>query len=176
MKGAGIEFRVCEARVRELTQAQMPGLSPGKLVLHNACLKGLSVSKRFPQHYVLAADTIVVLGKDVLGKPKTMTEARKMLQWLSGRKHKVITAVAFCLNGRIKFSFQEVSEVYFRRLTELKIAKYLSKINPLDKAGGYAAQEFPEWVIRKIKGSRSNVVGIPVEKVLIELQRIGIGV
>jgi septum formation protein len=172
LKAAGIPFEVKITRVREKTDRCLPHATPRKLVLHNAELKTKAVSQKFPTRWVLGADTLVVIGSKILGKPGTMNEAEQMIQSLSGRTHRVITGV--CLHGpkRARRSFSVTTQVTFKRMTLVQIRRYLKKIHPLDKAGAYAAQEHRNLIIRKIEGSFTNVVGLPMERVKKELKRI----
>lgn len=145
----------------------VPGLSPGDLAARHARNKAERVAPGFPRHVVLGADTVVVIDGEALGKPADRDEARRMLARLAGRGHEVITAV--CLlrlaDGWID-EFRESTRVVFRRLDAAGIDAYLALIDPLDKAGAYAAQEHRELIIETMDGSESNVIGLPVERVL----------
>jgi septum formation protein len=115
---------------------------------------------------VIAADTIVVLGRHILGKPANAAHARKMLRKLSARRHKVITAV--CVkNGEHTQVFSVVTKVLFRTLDNREIDAYIATGEPMDKAGAYAIQGGAAHMVRSIKGSYTNVVGLP----LCELQK-----
>lgn len=146
-------------------------VSPRELALHNARLKARDIASRQPDALVIGADTIVVLGDAVFGKPGDLADARRMLRELSGRDHRVITGVCL-LHGREERSFAGETAVRFRRLTEAAIEGYLAAVNVLDKAGAYAIQEGPP-VVASIEGSYSNVVGLPLEKLAEELRRLG---
>jgi septum formation protein len=132
----------------------------------NAQRKAFSAAERFPDHLVLGADTLVFIDGEPLAKPGDLGEARAMLQRLSGRVHEVITGV--CLvhqtRGRARL-FSDVTYVKFHPLTEPVIATYLERVNVLDKAGAYALQEHGDLIVAQVEGSRSNVVGLPVEAV-----------
>jgi septum formation protein len=121
---------------------------------------------------VLAADTIVVLDGEIINKPIGRQDAIDILQRLSGRKHNVITGVVILYNGR-EISFSNTTEVTFHHLTPEQIAFYVDKYQPYDKAGAYAIQE---WIgvigIKSIHGDFYNVMGLPVSKVVQELQRL----
>ena len=135
-----------------------------ELVKENACLKATSVANDYPDSWVLGADTLVALGDRVLGKPKTMDDAFRMLRMLSGKTHEVSTGL--CLVNRSK-NFQKVkvdtSKVTFKKLDDLAISNYFLDVNPLDKAGGYAIQTRPDLIIEDFHGSHSNVIGLPLE-------------
>ncbi len=113
---------------------------------------------------VITADTIVILGKKILGKPAGKKEAIDMLNALSGKTHQVITGVCLMYRGK-KLVFQDVTKVVFRKLTQEQILHYVEHWRPFDKAGGYAIQEWIGMVgISKIEGDYYNVMGLPVGK------------
>lgn len=123
----------------------------------------------------MAADTLIAIDDEIVGKPADMEEASKILSRLSGRIHQVCTAVFICELARARMSaFCEISQVRFRSLTNEAIRSYLSKINPLDKAGAYAAQGAGSEIIEAIDGSFSNVVGLPMESTAAKLRRFAI--
>ncbi|HXQ01826.1 MAG TPA: Maf family protein, partial [Candidatus Udaeobacter sp.] len=115
------------------------------------------------------------LENQIIGKPTDLSEAASMLQSLSGRTHEVCSAVAIYqqASGRSAV-FHDVSRVRFRRLSNATIENYLAKVNPLDKAGAYAAQGNGAEIIAKIDGSFTNVVGLPMEKTVAALTKFGI--
>jgi len=116
---------------------------------------------------VLGADTIVVLDGEILGKPRDLAHAAEMLRRLSGRTHEVLTGVCMLRGGTVaRCSFVESTCVAFRSLEEGMIGAYLQEINPLDKAGSYAAQEDRGRLIERIEGSMENVIGLPVARVI----------
>jgi len=148
----------------EITETNPPHLTVGEITLWNARRKAADVSHRFPDSVVIAADTLVSLGGKILGKPRDMAEATEMLQSLNGTTHHVFSGVWLSSDaGTRHYGFIEVSHVRFRKLTSAEIGEYLTAINPLDKAGAYAAQEDPIGLIEEIDGSRSNVIGLPME-------------
>ena len=152
-------FEIFPSSAEELSEC---GADPKALALENARLKAAQVADKFPHDVVLGADTIVVLGGKVFGKPKDLREARRMLGELQGRTHSVFTAVAIVKKdeGVCDLSADE-SRVAFKPMSEGQIADYLSKVNVLDKAGAYAAQEFGELIIESISGEFDNVMGLP---------------
>ena len=124
---------------------------------------------------VLASDTLVALGGEVIGKPSDLDHAARILRRLGGRTHEVCSAVfIWHLAAARSTVFHEVSRVRFRRLTDAEIQKYFTKVNPLDKAGAYAAQGRGAEIIEKIDGSYTNVVGLPMEKTIGALAEFGI--
>jgi len=129
----------------------------------------------FPGAVVLGADTLVTIDDRVLGKPVDLDDAARILRLLSGRSHEVWTAVCLCHLARGKsHSFCAVSRVKFRELTDHDIQDYFAKVNPLDKAGAYAAQGHGEEIIQRIDGSYTNVVGLPMELTARQLGAYGI--
>jgi septum formation protein len=172
LEAGGYRFSVCVPDVAELST---PALTLSELALRNALRKGLAVAKAGPSAVVLAADTLVGIDGEIIGKPRDFDHAVSILRRLSGRIHEVCTAVFICQFAIKRRSvFCEISRVRFRRLTSNRIRHYLAKINPLDKAGAYAAQETGSEIIEQVEGSFSNVVGLPMEKTAIELRRFGI--
>lgn len=121
---------------------------------------------------VIAADTIVVIDKEIMGKPADAAEARAMLQRLSGRTHQVMTGVAVCYAGR---SLERVcvTDVTFRRLREQEIAAYVATGEPLDKAGAYGIQGRGAVLVEQIHGCYNNVVGLPLTMLYLMLEEIG---
>lgn len=139
-------------------------LAPREICLANAAAKARAVAARYPAALVLGADTEVALDERVLGKPRNRREAARFLRLLSGRTHQVITGVCLMsLGHRYRRSFAETTHVTFHPLADGQIKDYLDRINPLDKAGAYAVQEAGERIIEALRGSLTNVVGLPVE-------------
>ena len=124
------------------------------------------------QRWILAADTIVVLNEEVIGKPVDRNDAIDILKKLSGQTHRVITGVVL-MNGEEEHAFSDITEVVFHALTEEQIRFYVDKYQPYDKAGAYAIQEWIGVVgIHSIKGDFYNVMGLPVSRVVQLLERI----
>lgn len=122
---------------------------------------------------ILAADTIVVLGEEIIGKPRDRDDALSILGRLAGRTHRVITGVC-CKRGDRELVFADTTLVHFHPLTEAQIAWYVDKYRPYDKAGAYAIQEWIGVVgIRSVEGDFYNVMGLPVSRVVRELERVG---
>ena len=169
---AGYEFDVVLPLVAEVSDAW---LTIREATACNAMRKALEVAQSAPGAVVLGADTLVALDGRVIGKPADLASAAKLLRRLSGRSHEVWTSVFVChpASGQTH-SFQEVSQVRFRRLNHRAIAKYLAKVDPLDKAGAYAAQGHGVEIIERIEGSYSNVVGLPMEETARVLRAFGI--
>lgn len=168
---AGYEFEVVSPRVDEFSHSW---LTIRELTIWNAARKAAAagISRNA---VILAADTLVTIDGEVLGKPVDLDEAVRMLRRLSGRSHEVWTGVRIndVARGRTR-SFHEMSRVHFRKLDDRAIRSYLAKIDPLDKAGAYAAQGHGTEIIERIDGSYSNVVGLPMEKTSAALRAFGI--
>jgi len=169
---AGYEFEIAKAEVAEIFG---DWLTIREATALNAMRKAMAVALNAPDVVVLGADTLVALDGQVIGKPDDLAEAAKILRRLSGRSHEVWTSVFVChqASGRVD-GFQEMSRVQFRRLDQRAIANYLAKVDPLDKAGAYAAQGHGTEIIEWIEGSYTNVVGLPMEETTRVLSDFGI--
>jgi septum formation protein len=160
LKKMKIPFRVVKSAYIE---KNIPGLPPGKLVRIHAEGKARKARLRAGARFVLGADTVVVFRGRVLGKPRHREEAVRMLTALQGRSHWVYTGVAL----RDRLTGREATrvcrtKVLMKKMTAPAISNYLRCVNPLDKAGSYGIQEGPR-IVRKVEGSYTNVVGLPVE-------------
>ncbi len=162
-------FRIVRSSHRETIRRGVP---PSRNAIHNAA--GKAIKARLPRHakgIVIGADTFLYFHGRIIGKPRIMREAERMLQALSGTSHWVYTGV--CLRdvatGRMRTSVAR-TRVTFKRLTRETIRRLLSRMSPLDKAGGYAIQEDRGELIARIDGSRSNVIGLPLELLRRELR------
>jgi septum formation protein len=161
LEEAGYAFEVISPRVKEISHGW---LTVRELTVGNAARKASCVARTLPGAVVLGADTLVSIDGQVLGKPTDLEDAARILRRLSGRSHVVWTGVCICHSGARKSqSFCAVSRVEFHDLTDRAIKSYLAKIDPLDKAGAYAAQGHGKEIIKRIDGSYSNVVGLPME-------------
>jgi septum formation protein len=164
MRAVGVPFRVVPSKVEEVPA---PGEPPGRFVRRAARDKGEEVAERYPDSFVLAADTIVVVSGRILGKPKDAKDGVRMLTLLAGREHRVYTAVCL-LRSRDGYRDEacEMTRVRFRDLTRREIAGYLRTGESRDKAGAYAAQGAGNLLIDRIVGSYTNVVGFPMTRVV----------
>ena len=165
----GLDFEIIEAQVEENPAA---GESPQEFVMRAACDKAGDISRTNIESWVLGADTVVVHDTRILGKPSNAEEALSVLLSLSGQKHLVHTG--FCLkNGKEKISASRVvtTEVYFSSFSKEIAAAYVATGEPLDKAGAYGIQGSGGFLVEKINGSYSNVVGLPLVEVVEELLR-----
>jgi septum formation protein len=172
LKQAGMEFDVIpsnfdESRVAFLDAAQYVQ------ALSNA--KAEDVAKKYPGRWVIGADTIVLIDGKVLGKPKDKQAARAMLERLSGQTHQVYTGFTICCIDRRKhFSDVVVTDVTFKKLTSDEIKWYTDTDEPFDKAGAYAIQGLGTFLVERINGSYTNVVGLPVCEVIARLIKEGV--
>jgi septum formation protein len=162
-----IEFLVMGSDVPELHHEDLTVREISQL---NAYRKARQVAKRHPDSLVIGADTLVCLGTQLYGKPADRQEAAHMLGQLSGHTHSVVTGVCILLlRNHHQQVFSETSFVTFHPLSSDRIAAYLDRVNPLDKAGGYAIQESGELIVENIIGSFTNVVGLPLARLREEL-------
>jgi len=167
LRQVNLDFKVVPSDARELAHEH---LSPLELCQLNAHRKARAVAKKFPDALVLGADTLVFLDEEILGKPASLAEAHSMMERLQGRTHQVVTGADLVhLRAHRERIFAVSSQVTFRPLTAADIRAYFAKVNPLDKAGAYAIQEHGDMIVEKVSGSFSNVVGLPVDKLLEEL-------
>jgi septum formation protein len=160
LRAAGFEFTVRTTDVDESIEQQE---SPEGYVQRLAGKKALAVAIQ-PDEMILGADTIVVLGEEILLKPRDEDHAREMLKKLSGRHHEVYTGVCLRTAAWIRTGFSRTA-VWFDAMDASEIEAYVRSGEPLDKAGAYAIQGLAAKYIRRIAGSYSNVVGLPVDLV-----------
>jgi septum formation protein len=174
LEWAEIPFEIIVQQTDELYPAHLP---PDEIAVHIARNKAVAVRQKLIEgsqklqelKTILAADTIVVLQNEIIGKPKNREDAVNILSRLSGNHHKVITGVVI-LNGKDEISFADVTNVEFHVLTKAQIEFYVDKYRPYDKAGAYAIQEWIGVVgIKCINGDFYNVMGLPVSRVVKEL-------
>ncbi len=159
--------------VEETDERFPPGLTPEEVAIYIARNKALAVQqKRSEEEIILAADTIVVLCDNIIGKPVHREEAISILLALSGETHLVITGVVI-RKGAQEIAFADVTEVVFHDLSLEQIEFYVNKYKPYDKAGAYAIQEWIGVVgIKSVNGDFYNVMGLPVSRVVRELEKI----
>jgi septum formation protein len=161
----GIAFEILTTDITEHDAESSPHLLPTDLARENARLKAQAVAALRPKRWVLGADTVVALEKRLFGKPASLDQAKEFLRALSGQTHEVITGCALIAPEGEAEIFHDVSRVTFRVLMEETIARYLAEVSVLDKAGAYALQERGEWIIERVEGSRTNVIGLPTEAI-----------
>lgn len=168
MELAEIDFTIVIADVDETNPTGMPG---AEVPVHLAKKKAAAIEQQVHNAIIIAADTVVLLDDEILGKPKDEADAISILQKLSGRVHRVVTGV--CMQqGDKQVSFSTVTEVHFRKLNDVQIQHYVSNYKPFDKAGAYAIQEWIGMIgIEKIDGDYYNVMGLPIGEVAIRLRK-----
>lgn len=157
LRAAGFEFTV---RVTDVDETPHDGEAPRDYVLRVAENKARAVQAGGDE-IVLAADTTVVLGSEIMGKPTDAVDAARMLQALAGQRHEVITAICIKRGDLIKTDVASTA-VWFAPLSDAEIADYVASGEPMDKAGAYGIQGLASKFIDRIDGSYSNVVGLPV--------------
>jgi septum formation protein len=171
LEWAEIPFEIV---VRETTETFPAGLQVEEVAIHVARQKAVAVQSLVSSDsIILAADTIVVLDGKIIGKPKNRQDAIDILSALSGHQHRVITGVVIVFRKN-EISFSDSTSVYFHELSSTQIAFYVDKYKPYDKAGAYAIQEWIGVVgIKSVQGDFYNVMGLPVSRVVKELEKMG---
>ncbi len=169
MDKLNVRYKVIVSNVREVMNDD---LSVEEKIKDLALQKALAVYREHPEELVIGADTIVEIDGKILGKPHTMTEAREMLQLLSGRKHRVITAVAMISKDH-QYVDYDCTYVTFDSLSSAEIERYIQTKEPYDKAGAYAIQGWASVFITSIEGSYYTVMGFPLHKVYRKLRELG---
>jgi septum formation protein len=166
LRGLGVEFSV---RVPDVDERPLPGEFPGPHVRRLALAKARAVARGLAPgcgaQWVVGADTVVVLGGRILGKPRDAGDAQEMLARLSGRTHEVLTGVALvpAAGGRARTAVVR-SRVEMKPFDEAAIRRYVATGEPLDKAGAYAVQGRGRHLVARVSGSITNVVGLPLER------------
>lgn len=172
LKGLGIDFEVIVTNEKELGEES--GLLPQDLVIENARLKARAISQKRPSDLVIGADTCVYVDGKILGKPQDEREAHYMLNLLSKRWHTVFTGVCCCcLERGIERDTVVETRVFLDAFDDEILKAYIDTGEPFDKAGGYAVQAVGGFMIRKIEGSHTNVIGFPMSEVIDILLEIG---
>jgi septum formation protein len=173
LRQIGVEFSCHASDVDEVSLAgEQPAAYVERLALEKAQdVAGMAAQEKMA---VLAADTAVVLGDRIFGKPVDQEDARKMLQALSGKSHRVYTAVALSANGKTDTRLS-ISDVSVRLLSDTLIEQYWQTGEPAGKAGGYAIQGFAAGFIQSLTGSYSGVMGLPLCETVELLEQAGVG-
>jgi septum formation protein len=168
MEAAELKFDIIIADVDETNP---PGMGGELVPEHLAKKKAAAIESQVHDAIIIAADTVVLLDHEILGKPTDEGNAREILGKLSGRTHQVVTGV--CMQqGSKQVSFSTTTEVHFRTLTEEQIRHYVAEYKPFDKAGAYAIQEWIGMIgIEKINGDYYNVMGLPIGEVVLALKQ-----
>ncbi|MBI5579393.1 MAG: septum formation inhibitor Maf [Deltaproteobacteria bacterium] len=164
LERAGVRFSVIPSEFDESSISMAP---PDDYVRSLATAKAQDIASRYPESWVIGADTVVVAANRVLGKPASTAEARDMLRHLSGRTHQVLTGFCVCRLSETKlFAETARTDVLFKTLTSAEIDWYIQTGEPFDKAGAYAIQGIGTFLVKRIDGSYTNVVGLPVCEVI----------
>jgi len=161
LEAVGWEF---EKHAADIDETELPREKPADYVQRLAVEKAVAVVEKYKNRLVLGADTIVVIEDKIIGKPKDLADARKMLRLLSGNWHEVLTGVAIVKDEEISVGLQ-TTRVKFAELVEAEIEFLIEKGEPLDKAGAYAVQAQAALFIEQIEGDYWNVVGLPISLV-----------
>ncbi len=170
LKQIGLTFAVKPSRVREVI---LPAESPSVNAKRIALEKARDVGRQLKKGIIIGADTIVVVGRQVLGKPKSRKDAKRMLLLLSGRSHYVYTGFAL-LNAASGKHVSDVvrTKVWFRRLSQREIDQYVKGDSPMDKAGAYGIQDdYGAVFVERVEGCFYNVVGFPLSRFYVVLKR-----
>jgi septum formation protein len=171
LKQVGLDVDVIPSRIEENFIKEEP---PRKHVLRLAEAKALDIGNQYPDCWVIAADTIVYVDHSILGKPKDREEAMKMLRRLSGKEHQVLTGFSVRHVERGKGDQEAVqTAVNVKKLTQPEMEWYVKTGEPFDKAGGYAIQGIGSFMVESIRGSYTNVVGLPLCELIQMLVRLG---
>lgn len=166
----GIEHEVLPSNIDETLR---PRETPRRHAERLAREKASAIATREPGKITIAADTIVVIDRKVLGKPRDEDDARRMLSMLSGREHTVITAVAAARGRKLRSAVEEV-KVKFRRLREDEIDAYIATGEPMDKAGAYGIQGFGATIVDCVNGDYFAVMGLPLARLVTLLRDLGV--
>jgi len=172
LEQAGLSFSVVPSSIDEKS---VPISSPETYVRVLSEAKADNVSEKYPEKWVIGADTIVLKDETILGKPGSRAEARTMLKRLSGQTHQVFTGYSICCKVKSQnFSETIKTQVLFKNLTDQEIEWYIHTTEPFDKAGAYAIQGLGTFLVKSINGSYTNVVGLPVCEVIEFLIKEGV--
>ncbi|MFA6216934.1 MAG: Maf family nucleotide pyrophosphatase [Candidatus Omnitrophota bacterium] len=173
LKIFGLKFRVISSGIQE--KGHSCGLSYGSLVKHNALQKARAVAENVPGGVIVGADTLVVQGKRIFGKPKDLAGARVMLKQLSGKAQWIYTGLAVINKDthKQKVAFEK-TKIYMDTLTDAQINTYFASVSPLDKAGSFDIQGKGAFFIRRIEGCFYNVVGVPLRKLYRMFKAVGV--
>jgi septum formation protein len=171
LKQVGLDFEVIPSRAMEdIVQKE----SPKEHVIRLAEAKARDIASGYPDRWVIAADTIVYINGSILGKPKSREEAMEMLHRLSGPEHWVLTGFSVFHLGEGKSDKETVqTAVKMKTLSPTEMEWYVQTGEPFDKAGGYAIQGIGSFMIESIRGSYTNVVGLPLCELIQMLNRLG---
>lgn len=169
LKQLNLKFKVVKSCFAEENCSK---IKPAIFCRNNAKMKALKVSEKAREQIVTGFDTIVSINGKILGKPKNKDNCREMLRMLSGKTHCVFTAYSFVRNGKVLIENLVRTSVEFKELSDEEISWYISTKEPFDKAGGYAIQGIGAFLVKKINGSYTNVVGLPLAEFLDDFKKV----
>ncbi len=169
MSGAGLDFTI---RLADIDESHFPHFDdPAEVPVYLSKQKALALSPTLIDNELLiTADTVVIIGNEILGKPANRAEAIAMLEHLSGSTNRVVTGVTL-MSREKSDSFNVSTNVHFRKLSSREIEYYVDTYKPFDKAGAYGIQEWIGYVgITGIEGSFYNVMGLPIQSIFVKLK------
>jgi len=170
----GLPFTVESSDYEEILNS---GIRPRLLARRLSLAKAKAVSRKYRNAIIIAADTFIVFGESILGKPRSKAEARRMLGLLSGKAHSVITGFTIMDTASGKILSRSVeTKVWFKKLSPREIVSYVGTGEPLDKAGAYAIQGLGSLIVERIEGDYFNVIGLPLSSLVEALKKFGVHV
>lgn len=170
----GLTFTVEASNYEEVL---VPGVEPLLLARRLSSKKAKAVAKKYRNALIIAADTFIVFGDILLGKPSSKEDAMRMLGLLNGQSHSVITGFTITDTASRKILSRSVeTKVWFRKLTKQELASYVRTGEPLDKAGAYAIQGLGSLIVERIEGDYFNVIGLPLSSLVAALKKFGVHV
>ena len=174
LRQIGLTFTVAGSAVRERRRVKTSCID---LVVENALRKARDVVRRYPDDIVIGADTVVLVGKKIIGKPRNLADAARTLKLLSRKPQWVYSGIAVIdgPTGRV-FTAHEKTKIYLYPLTDAQIRAYFRRVSPLDKAGSFDVQGFGSMFIDRIEGCFYNVVGLPLAKLAKILLQLGMDI
>lgn len=173
LSSCGIKHRVIVSGVKE----NMKGASPRRIAIKNACLKAERVAGKVKSGYVIGVDTVVLLGKEIIGKPHSASHAKKMLEKMSGKTISVYTGL--CVIDVIKnkrIADYECSRVKVRKIKHKDAPRYFGLLGPYDKAGGFSIEGVGSFIFDDIQGSYFNILGLPTIKLKDMFESLGVDI
>jgi septum formation protein len=168
MSDLGLSFRIVVPNVDEVHWHH----DPTGMVRENAVYKCSAVAPQHPNAITIAADTIVVFNGKSIGKPRSPSDARAMLQQFSGKTQTVHTGTAISIHGHRPHTTVTTSKVHFRKFDAELIERYFKLIDPMDRAGAYDINEYSELIIESYEGSRTNIMGLPREVLIRFMEKL----
>lgn len=174
MKQIDLEFRINPSNIPEKLN---PRYKPRRQAEVLSQQKAEAVAPSYKNSLIIAADTLIALGEDVIGKPKDEKDARQILKRLSGKMHLVYTGLTIIHTGTKKsFTGSSEAKIWFRKISDKEIADFVAREKPYDKAGAYAIHELAAIFVEKIEGDYFGVVGLPLFMLAKELKKFGVNV